>query len=394
MDNTFKMDDGTVFWLYVRTNHDSNASLWTRYGQTFPSLAKDEPFVHGRIRLYSKEEGQDRQVLGHRFAQLLSEPMLARFAYSTIRAMTDGSLSLIFPLQSVQARAVGRKVNMKRALQLILNHAANEMDCDYVCYLVHPAPVTQFHEAEDALTNFFDTVTAPHNSVIIVDEFSSPTERIGQEEPSRYKLDMILRGERDRFLKEVEKEVYSQLGDVYEAKAAFQLSMDYSQLFHVALYECGISSSCAFYDPKNISKEDTIHSRKAFINTVKKQLDLTLNAIEQKQSEDSLLGQIQQYIQDHLTEDLSRETIAKQFFLHPDYLSHYFHKYSDRNLAAYIRNLRIQKAQRLLLSTTLPISEVAVQVGYSSSTYFTKAFIKETGVKPSEYRARKKKQRP
>ena len=365
MDNTFKMDDGTVFWLYVRTNHDSNASLWTRYGQTFPSLAKDEPFVHGRIRLYSKEEGQDRQVLGHRFAQLLSEPMLARFAYSTIRAMTDGSLSLIFPLQSVQARAVGRKVNMKRALQLILNHAANEMDCDYVCYLVHPAPVTQFHEAEDALTNFFDTVTAPHNSVIIVDEFSSPTERIGQEEPSRYKLDMILRGERDRFLKEVEKEVYSQLGDVYEAKAAFQLS-----------------------------KEDTIHSRKAFINTVKKQLDLTLNAIEQKQSEDSLLGQIQQYIQDHLTEDLSRETIAKQFFLHPDYLSHYFHKYSDRNLAAYIRNLRIQKAQRLLLSTTLPISEVAVQVGYSSSTYFTKAFIKETGVKPSEYRARKKKQRP
>jgi AraC-like DNA-binding protein len=51
----------------------------------------------------------------------------------------------------------------------------------------------------------------------------------------------------------------------------------------------------------------------------------------------------------------------------------------------FIRNIRLRKAAELLLSTDLPISEVAYQTGFSSPGYFTKCFTAEFGVNPRDF---------
>ena len=54
--------------------------------------------------------------------------------------------------------------------------------------------------------------------------------------------------------------------------------------------------------------------------------------------------------------------------------------------SGFIRLIRLQKAQELLGTTDLNISEVAYEVGFSDPGYFARIFSKTFGVSPSEFR--------
>lgn len=53
---------------------------------------------------------------------------------------------------------------------------------------------------------------------------------------------------------------------------------------------------------------------------------------------------------------------------------------------AYLTNIRMEKAKKLLLSTSLSVAEVAQQSGYGDYHVFTKVFKKAEGVTPSQFR--------
>lgn len=55
-------------------------------------------------------------------------------------------------------------------------------------------------------------------------------------------------------------------------------------------------------------------------------------------------------------------------------------------IVAYLTNIRMEKAKKLLLSTSLSVAEVAEQSGYGDYRVFTKVFKKNEGVTPSQYR--------
>lgn len=52
----------------------------------------------------------------------------------------------------------------------------------------------------------------------------------------------------------------------------------------------------------------------------------------------------------------------------------------------FIRNFRLKHACQLLRSTTTSVTDIAIQIGFSSASYFTRCFIKEYNVSPSDYR--------
>ena len=56
------------------------------------------------------------------------------------------------------------------------------------------------------------------------------------------------------------------------------------------------------------------------------------------------------------------------------------------NFLAYLTNIRMEKAKKLLLSTSLSITEIAQQCGYGDYRVFTKVFKKTEGSTPSQYR--------
>lgn len=96
--------------------------------------------------------------------------------------------------------------------------------------------------------------------------------------------------------------------------------------------------------------------------------------------------QIRAYVDAHVTEDLSASDIADAFHISVSYLARIFKRTLGYPLSKYIIRRRLGEAQTLLLNSSLPISEVALQVGYPNQSYFTKLFTQAFHVSPLQYR--------
>ena len=96
------------------------------------------------------------------------------------------------------------------------------------------------------------------------------------------------------------------------------------------------------------------------------------------------------YIHSHFTEQLSLETISRQFFISSYYLSHQFKKVTGFTLTDYIQMTRVRNAQTLLLSTDDPITDIAFQCGFTSFSQFNRAFNKFLHISPSGFRKKSK----
>lgn len=96
--------------------------------------------------------------------------------------------------------------------------------------------------------------------------------------------------------------------------------------------------------------------------------------------------QIDEYIQTHFTEKLSASQLANQFGIGKTQLYEIAEQNYGVGIATYIRNLRIEKAQRLLLEQSrLSLAEIAVECGFSDYNYFITVFKRVVGMPPKAY---------
>ncbi len=125
----------------------------------------------------------------------------------------------------------------------------------------------------------------------------------------------------------------------------------------------------------------------ASLRWIHQAIDLCLEEINiSPTSDNALIALTCQYIRTHLSQDLTRETIAAHVYLHPAYLSRLFKHEMGVTLSDYITSERVQAACRLLESPAIKIGAVAAQVGYPQFSYFCRVFRRVTGMSPQEYR--------
>ncbi len=94
---------------------------------------------------------------------------------------------------------------------------------------------------------------------------------------------------------------------------------------------------------------------------------------------------VMDYIRAHYEEDISLDSVARQFFLNKSYLSQLFKRNTGETLQSCIARLRIEKAKELLAERDANVNDVGNQVGYANASYFGKVFKSIVGVSPSEY---------
>ncbi|MNH99505.1 putative response regulatory protein [compost metagenome] len=85
-------------------------------------------------------------------------------------------------------------------------------------------------------------------------------------------------------------------------------------------------------------------------------------------------------------QNLTIQQLAAEVFMSLGHLQTLFKKETGLTINDYITNVRLEKAQVLLKDPSIKIYEVAHQVGYQDTYYFTKIFKKMVGVNPIEYR--------
>lgn len=96
-----------------------------------------------------------------------------------------------------------------------------------------------------------------------------------------------------------------------------------------------------------------------------------------------------EYIDQHYTEPLRLEQVARLSGTTPKYFSVLFRKRESITFERYVFGLRIKRAKQLLRSTDLDVARVARLSGFNSPQYFCRAFRRALGSAPMEYRRRR-----
>ena len=106
---------------------------------------------------------------------------------------------------------------------------------------------------------------------------------------------------------------------------------------------------------------------------------------ENPEEERAIYG-ITRFVQEHSAEDISLSVLSDEFHLNPQYISQLFKNEIGVNFLSYLTNIRMEQAKKLLLTTSLSITEISERSGYKDYRVFTKVFKKSEGITPSQYR--------
>jgi len=91
------------------------------------------------------------------------------------------------------------------------------------------------------------------------------------------------------------------------------------------------------------------------------------------------------YIQFNLERQLSLQGIASALHVNPSHLSRKFLHETNQTIIDFINQKRVEEAKQYLLIGTIPITEIALMVGYNDLNYFGRVFKKFTSQTPREY---------
>ncbi|GAA3404529.1 response regulator [Paenibacillus hodogayensis] len=99
-----------------------------------------------------------------------------------------------------------------------------------------------------------------------------------------------------------------------------------------------------------------------------------------------IIERMKRCIAEQLDQHVSREQLGEAAGLNPDYASKLFKKETGMSVTDYTAKLRVDMAQQMLTKTEMPISAIAVSVGFSNFSYFAKVFKKWMDRSPQDFR--------
>lgn len=93
-----------------------------------------------------------------------------------------------------------------------------------------------------------------------------------------------------------------------------------------------------------------------------------------------------QYIHENIDKDLSVSLLANLACITQDHLIRIFKREIKNTPLKYINNKKMEKAQLLLLTTNMPVKDIAFELSIDNVSYFNRMFKQYTGKTPNEYR--------
>jgi AraC family transcriptional regulator, melibiose operon regulatory protein len=106
----------------------------------------------------------------------------------------------------------------------------------------------------------------------------------------------------------------------------------------------------------------------------------------QKEFDIKKLQQIVDYLDKHYSEDISVEEMAKRCSMSYSYFSRFFKKIMRKTFKEYLNYIRITEAEKLLLNSDLNITEVALNTGFTNTSYFIKQFKRYKNISPKQFK--------
>jgi AraC-like DNA-binding protein len=92
------------------------------------------------------------------------------------------------------------------------------------------------------------------------------------------------------------------------------------------------------------------------------------------------------YLQENHQKQVTYDLLGSEINFHPAYISRCMKKVFHCTPSEYLTHYRVEQSKVLLVNTDLPVSRISEQVGFSSTSYFTRTFFKLTDITPLKFR--------
>ncbi|NOU69450.1 helix-turn-helix domain-containing protein [Paenibacillus sp. LMG 31461] len=165
----------------------------------------------------------------------------------------------------------------------------------------------------------------------------------------------------------------------------FELMQLISRLSHVIidlnLHEVAISSSDLLDNFRKTTIDETLEWLQSINLRIAEYLrSRTINPHA------AVIHRLKAFIDEHLDEDISLDTLSRQASLSPSYVSSLFGDILSVSFSEYLTNARIERAAELLIGGTRSVTDISTAVGYRNIQYFCRKFKEMYGVTPTQYR--------
>lgn len=105
-----------------------------------------------------------------------------------------------------------------------------------------------------------------------------------------------------------------------------------------------------------------------------------------KEPDISNLKNVLDFVQEHYCDKITDEMAAKISHMSYHHFCRTFKKATGRTFLEYVHFVRLSEAEKLLALTNMSVSEIAVEVGFSNCSHFSRLFKRSKGISPLSYR--------
>lgn len=105
-----------------------------------------------------------------------------------------------------------------------------------------------------------------------------------------------------------------------------------------------------------------------------------------KDADDLLIERATTYLEEHVHEELSRETVARAVGVSPSHFSRLIREKKGRTFTDLLNQYRVEHAGKLLVRSSKTLAQIASEAGFCDQSYFSKVFRRYKGLSPAKYR--------
>ena len=390
-----------AFLNYLMENDDASgedkAEAISDVNKNFGLNFKNEIFQAISVKFFrknSREEGLDAwkeqlELIERKVAELLEAVYKDRTLDMAVAVRKHFSVTAV--LNYEQSRRSDMELGTERFIERLREYISDYATCD-ICV---------------AISDEYSDFSMLQNAVRMTEELQCMTVFGGSKMVFR-SLD-IKRGARI-CSEDIINECHKALSHAMEIRDGEKVSYEIATSFHLAdeknafgseYYElargiAGIMAETFFDDP-----EEQRETREQSFNEIcsrrtRQELqdylqflftDLSRKARERKdESRNRPVAVVTKYINSHYAEKITLEDMAEMAGFTATYFSELFRETTGTTFSAYLNNIRMEEAKRLLRDTDEPVYMVAEKTGYKDPKFFSRQFRKSVGVKPADYR--------
>ncbi len=278
--------------------------------------------------------------------------------------------------------------SLREACQKLIEACLQYLACEVTCYIGSPVLSHRLAQMTDELIHLDHENLAGFNRVMTCQDAIGNAGKIGMPNISDWIL--MLSGRDIEALRSKTHQYFKILADSNAAVSSqdiLEIQHHFMQEISRFLHQRGIDVQTVFNQEQSAMLfRNANRSVWDMEQWILHNFDMITAAIESQNSKQTSVEKAKSFIEQNISQTLTCEDIAAHVYLNPIYLNRIFKQEIGMPLMEYLLNKRLDLAKRLLDETNMTVSSIALAVGYSNFSYFSRLFRKCIGVSPMGYR--------